>query len=44
MLKNDFEATHSSAEMMEVCNGICNEIEILFNSVVSAVVDYFEEE
>lgn len=43
MLNIDLEAEHTPSEVMEVCNGICGEIEFLFNSVMSTVVDYFEE-
>lgn len=43
MLNNELESTRTSAEVMEVCSGICGEIEFLFNSVMSTVVDYFEE-
>lgn len=43
MFNIDFEVAHTSTEVMEVCNGICGELETLFNSVMSTVVDYFEE-
>ena len=43
MFNIDLEAAHTSTEVMEVCNGICGELETLFNSVMSTVVDYFEE-
>jgi hypothetical protein len=39
----DLEMAHNSSDAVEVCNEICGEIELLFNSVMSTVVDYFEE-
>lgn len=43
MLNIDLEVAHTSADVVEACNGICGELETLFNGVMSAVVDYFEE-